>query len=148
MKQSILAAFLIAAALAVPQIHVQQPVEWKHLSTAAGDLPLPNRNLGDLKFEENLIDPRYSFSRAAADGLIDNSDRPQVVFVVGDGNEPRSGSSWSRAPGWPANWQTSASGTDSRSPKRNQSSYTPVEGIRGRIRKQFFTQDFFNGMGD
>ncbi len=46
------------------------------------------RNLGGLKFEENLIDPRYSFARAAAGKLIKGSDRPQVVFVVGDGNGP------------------------------------------------------------
>ena len=46
------------------------------------------RNLGGLKFEENLIDPRYSFSRAAAGKLIRGSDRAQVVFVVGDGDGP------------------------------------------------------------
>jgi hypothetical protein len=46
------------------------------------------RNLGGLKFEENLIDPRYSFSRAAAGRLITNSERAQVVFVVGDGDGP------------------------------------------------------------
>src|ERR1035438_9106343 len=36
------------------------------------------RNLGGLKFEENPIDPRYSFSRAAAGRLIHGSERPQV----------------------------------------------------------------------
>lgn len=46
------------------------------------------RNLGGLKFEENPIDPRYSFSRAAAGRLIKGSERPQVVFVVGDGDGP------------------------------------------------------------
>lgn len=46
------------------------------------------RNLGGLKFEENPIDPRYSFSRAAAGKLINGSKRPQVVFVVGDGDGP------------------------------------------------------------
>ena len=46
------------------------------------------RNLGGLKFEENPIDPRYSFSRAAAGRLIRGSVRPQVVFVVGDGDGP------------------------------------------------------------
>jgi hypothetical protein len=46
------------------------------------------RNLGGLKFEENLIDPRYSFSRAAAGRLVKGSERPQVVFVVGDGDGP------------------------------------------------------------
>jgi hypothetical protein len=46
------------------------------------------RNLGGLRFEENLIDPRYAFSRAAAGKLIKNSSRPQVVFVVGDGDGP------------------------------------------------------------
>lgn len=46
------------------------------------------RNLGGLKFEENLIEPRYSFSRAAAGKLIRGSERPQVLFVVGDGSGP------------------------------------------------------------
>ena len=46
------------------------------------------RNLGGLKFEENLIDPRYSFSRAAAGKLTKDRARPQVVFVVGDGDGP------------------------------------------------------------
>jgi hypothetical protein len=46
------------------------------------------RNLGDLKFEEELVDPRYSFSRAAAGKLVNNSERPQIVFVVGDGDGP------------------------------------------------------------
>lgn len=46
------------------------------------------RNRGGLKFEENLIDPRYSFSRAAAGRLFKSNPRPQVVFVVGDGDGP------------------------------------------------------------
>lgn len=46
------------------------------------------RNLGDLKFEENVVDARYPFSRAAAGKLIKNSERPQIVFVVGDGDGP------------------------------------------------------------
>jgi hypothetical protein len=46
------------------------------------------RNLGELKFEENLIDPRYSFSRAATGRFIKDSPRPQVLFVVGDGDGP------------------------------------------------------------
>jgi hypothetical protein len=46
------------------------------------------RNLGGFKFDENLVDPRYSFSRASAGKLIKNSERPQVVFVVGDGDGP------------------------------------------------------------
>lgn len=46
------------------------------------------RNLGGLKFEENLVDPRYSFSRAAAGRLIKNSERPQIVFVVSEGDGP------------------------------------------------------------
>lgn len=46
------------------------------------------RNLGGLRFEEELVDPRYSFSRAAAGKLIKNSERPQIVFVIGDGEGP------------------------------------------------------------
>jgi hypothetical protein len=46
------------------------------------------RNLGGLKFEENPVDPRYAFSRAAAGKLIHSSARPQIVFVVGDGDGP------------------------------------------------------------
>jgi hypothetical protein len=46
------------------------------------------RNLGGLKFEENLVEPRYPFSRAAAGKLIKDSDRPQIVFVIGDGDGP------------------------------------------------------------
>lgn len=52
------------------------------------------RNLGDLRFEENLIDPRYPFSRAAAGKLIHDSARPQVVFVVGDGDGPLNYYEW------------------------------------------------------
>jgi len=43
---------------------------------------------GEYRFEENVIDARYQFSRAAAGRLIKNSPRPQVVFVVGDGDGP------------------------------------------------------------
>jgi len=43
---------------------------------------------GEYKFEENIIDARYAFSRAAAGRLINGSPRPQVVFVVGDGDGP------------------------------------------------------------
>lgn len=52
------------------------------------------RNLGDLKFEENVIDPRYPFSRAAAGKLVKDSIRPQVVFVVGDGDGPLNMYQW------------------------------------------------------
>ncbi len=52
------------------------------------------RNLGELRFEENLIDPRYSFSRAAAGRLVKGSPRPQVVFVVGDGDGPLNWYEW------------------------------------------------------
>ncbi len=45
------------------------------------------RNLGGLRFEENLIDPNYSFSRAAA-GQLKKGGRPEVVLVVGDGDGP------------------------------------------------------------
>ena len=52
------------------------------------------RNLGGLQFEEELVDPRYSFSRAAAGKLIKNSERPQIVFVVGDGSGPLNWYEW------------------------------------------------------
>ncbi len=45
------------------------------------------RNLGGLRFEVNLIDPSYSFSRAAA-GQLKKGGRPEVVLVVGDGDGP------------------------------------------------------------
>lgn len=54
------------------------------------------RNLGDLKFEENPIDPRYSFSRTAAGKLIKDSARPQVLFVVGDGAGPLNMYDWQK----------------------------------------------------
>jgi hypothetical protein len=46
------------------------------------------RNMGGLKFEENPVDPRYPFSRAAAGWLIKDSPWPQILFVVGDGDGP------------------------------------------------------------
>lgn len=52
------------------------------------------RNLGGLRFEENLIDPSYSFSRAAAGRLLKGSARPQVVLVVGDGSGPLNWYEW------------------------------------------------------
>ncbi len=40
------------------------------------------------EFQENLIDPSYPFSRAAAGILKKGAVRPQVIFVVGDGRGP------------------------------------------------------------
>ena len=54
------------------------------------------RNLGALRFEDQLIDPRYAFSRAAAGRLIKNSPRPQVLFVVGDGDGPLNMYEWAQ----------------------------------------------------
>lgn len=51
------------------------------------------RNLGGLKFEANLIDPSYSFSRAAV-GQLKKGGRPEVVFVVGDGSGPLNWYEW------------------------------------------------------
>jgi hypothetical protein len=51
------------------------------------------RNLGGLRFQENLIDPAYSFSRAAA-GQLKKGGRPEVVFVVGDGEGPLNWYEW------------------------------------------------------
>jgi len=45
------------------------------------------RNLGGLRFQENLIDASYSFSRVAA-GQLKKGGRPEVVLVVGDGEGP------------------------------------------------------------
>ncbi len=51
------------------------------------------RNLGGRKFEMNLIDPNYSFSRAAA-GQLKKGGRPEVVFVIGDGDGPLNWYEW------------------------------------------------------
>lgn len=51
------------------------------------------RNLGDLRFEMNLIDPTYSFSRAAA-GQLKRGGRPEAVFVIGDGAGPLNWYEW------------------------------------------------------
>jgi len=45
------------------------------------------RNLGGLRFEPNVIDAGYAFSRAAV-GQLKKGGRPEVVFVVGDGEGP------------------------------------------------------------
>jgi hypothetical protein len=45
------------------------------------------RNLGGGRFEENIIDASYAFSRAAA-GQLKKGGRPEVVLVVGDGEGP------------------------------------------------------------
>lgn len=45
------------------------------------------RNLGGLRFQENLIDASYSFSRVAV-GQLKKGGRPEVVLVVGDGEGP------------------------------------------------------------
>lgn len=51
------------------------------------------RNLGNLRFEENLIDPSYAFSRAAA-GQLKKGGRLEVVLVVGDGEGPLNWYEW------------------------------------------------------
>lgn len=45
------------------------------------------RNLGGNRFELNIVDASYSFSRAAA-GHLKKGGRPEIVFVVGDGDGP------------------------------------------------------------
>jgi hypothetical protein len=45
------------------------------------------RNLGGNRFEWNIVDASYSFSRAAA-GQLKKGGRPEIVFVVGDGDGP------------------------------------------------------------
>ncbi len=51
------------------------------------------RNLGDLRFEYNPIDPGYTFSRAAA-GQLKKGGRPEVVLVIGDGEGPLNWYEW------------------------------------------------------
>jgi len=51
------------------------------------------RNVGALRFETNLIDPAYPFSRAAA-GQLKKGGRPEVVFVIGDGEGPLNWYEW------------------------------------------------------
>jgi hypothetical protein len=46
------------------------------------------RNLGGSRFKESLVDPRYAFSRAATGKLIKNSKRPQILFVLSEGDGP------------------------------------------------------------
>jgi FG-GAP-like repeat len=46
------------------------------------------RNLGGAKFEPNVIDAGYAFSRAAAGHLLTGEKREQVVLVIGDGEGP------------------------------------------------------------
>ena len=45
------------------------------------------KHRGGTRFLPNLIDPSYSFTRAAA-GDLKKGGRPEVVFVVGDGEGP------------------------------------------------------------
>jgi hypothetical protein len=46
------------------------------------------RNLGAGKFEENVIDAGYAFSRAAVGHLLTGEKTEQVVLVIGDGAGP------------------------------------------------------------
>jgi len=45
------------------------------------------RHLEGTRFQENLIDPSYAFTRAAA-GDLKKGGRPEVVLVIGDGRGP------------------------------------------------------------
>ncbi len=49
--------------------------------------------LGNGRFQENLIDPAYSFSRSAA-GQLKNGGRPEVVLAPGDGKGPLNWYEW------------------------------------------------------
>jgi hypothetical protein len=44
--------------------------------------------IGNDKFENNVVDMSYTFSRAAVGHLLRKEGRPQIVFVVGDGKGP------------------------------------------------------------
>jgi len=44
--------------------------------------------IGNDKFESNMVDMGYTFSRAAVGHLLKNEGRPQIVLVVGDGKGP------------------------------------------------------------
>ena len=51
------------------------------------------KNLGGMRFQENIIDASYAFSRAAA-GQLKKGGRPEVVLVVGDGKGPLNWYEW------------------------------------------------------
>ncbi|MGE5567641.1 MAG: FG-GAP-like repeat-containing protein [Rhodospirillales bacterium] len=51
------------------------------------------KHLGGDRFQPNLIDASYSFSRAAA-GQLKKGGRPEVVLVVGDGRGPLNWYEW------------------------------------------------------
>jgi hypothetical protein len=46
------------------------------------------RNLGDGRFEVNVIDAGYSFSRAAVGHILTGEKTEQVILVIGDGEGP------------------------------------------------------------
>jgi hypothetical protein len=46
------------------------------------------RNLGEGRFESNVIDAGYTFSRAAVGHLLSGDKQEQVVLVIGDGEGP------------------------------------------------------------
>ncbi len=54
------------------------------------------KHLGGSRWQENLIDPAYAFSRAAAGYFIKGTPRPQVLFVVGDGKGPMMLYNWEK----------------------------------------------------
>ncbi len=51
------------------------------------------KHLGGTRFQENVIDGSYQFSRAAA-GQLKKGGRPEVVLVVGDGQGPLNWYEW------------------------------------------------------
>jgi hypothetical protein len=51
------------------------------------------KHLGGTRFQENIIDASYAFSRAAA-GQLKKGGRPEVVLVVGDGKGPLNWYEW------------------------------------------------------
>ncbi len=53
------------------------------------------KHLGGDRFQENLIDAGYAFSRVAAGQLI-RAGRPEVVLVVGDGEGPLALYEWAK----------------------------------------------------
>ena len=52
------------------------------------------RHLPDGRWAENLVDPAYTFTRAAVGRLLKDSARPQIVLVVGDGRGPMMWYEW------------------------------------------------------
>jgi hypothetical protein len=61
------------------------------------------KHVEETKFQENIIDASYAFSRAAAGQLVEGG-RPEVVLVVGDGWAPLMMYEWKKTGGQGGTW--------------------------------------------